>query len=74
MSMIKKSILTTVILALLGLTNIAYAQGVVITKDNFIHADSVRAYLKELAKTGNKVNILTPMRELTNAVLKMLLE
>ena len=33
--------------------------GVVITNDNFIHADSIRAYLKELDKAG-KVNVIRP--------------
>jgi len=66
MKIFKKSLLTVVTLALLGLTNAVYAKGVIITQENFIHADSVRAYLKELAKTDNKVNILTPMRALTN--------
>ncbi|SFV61253.1 hypothetical protein MNB_SV-10-1146 [hydrothermal vent metagenome] len=67
MKIFKKLLLTVVAVSLLGLTNMAYAKGVVVTKENFIHADSVRAYLKELAKTDNKVNVITPMRELTNA-------
>ncbi len=37
--------------------------GVVITNDNFIHADSIRAYFKELDKAG-KVNVIRPERNL----------
>ena len=44
----------------------AKADGVAITMDNFIHADSTRAYLKELANTGGKVNIVRPRRDITN--------
>jgi len=40
--------------------------GVVITLDNFIHADSTRAYLKELAFNGNKINSVRPTRERTD--------
>ncbi|MEA3323149.1 MAG: hypothetical protein U9Q12_02910, partial [Patescibacteria group bacterium] len=40
--------------------------GVVVTMDNFIHADSTRAYLKELANTGGRVNVIRPNRELAN--------
>jgi len=40
--------------------------GVVITNDNFIHADSIRAYLKELDKAG-KVNTIRPERNLITA-------
>ncbi|BCG62680.1 MAG: hypothetical protein methR_P0330 [Methyloprofundus sp.] len=39
--------------------------GVVITSENFIHADSVRAYLKEIAFTGS-VNKLRHLREVAN--------
>jgi hypothetical protein len=42
------------------------SNGVVITKDNFINADSTRAYLKELDKTG-KVNVIRPERNLITA-------
>jgi hypothetical protein len=40
--------------------------GVVINNENFIHADSTRAYLKELDKSG-KVNVIRPERELITA-------
>jgi hypothetical protein len=40
--------------------------GVVITNDNFIHADSIRAYEKELDKSG-KVNVIRPERNLITA-------
>jgi hypothetical protein len=70
MNTLKKSLLVTIIFALLGLTNI-YASdtknsGVVVTMDNFIHADSVRAYLKELDQADNKVNFIRPNRVFPN--------
>lgn len=37
--------------------------GMTISNENFIHADSIRAYLKELDKTG-KVNVIRPERNL----------
>jgi hypothetical protein len=37
-----------------------------VTMENFIHADSTRAYLKELAHTGGKVNVVRPNREFAN--------
>lgn len=40
--------------------------GVVVTMDNFIHADSTRAYLKELVNTGGKVNVIRPNRDRTD--------
>jgi len=40
--------------------------GVVVTNENFINADSARAYIKELSQTGGKVNVIRPVRELTN--------
>jgi len=67
MNRFKKSVLTTIAFALLGFTNIANANdGVVITQKNFIHADSTRAYLKELAVSGGKVNVIRPMRDFAN--------
>jgi len=39
---------------------------VVITNDNFIHADSTRAFFKELDQTNGKMNVVRPVRELTN--------
>jgi hypothetical protein len=70
MNTLKKSLLIPIIFALLGLTNI-YASdtkknGVVVTMDNFIHADSVRAYLKELDQANNKVNFIRPNRVFPN--------
>ena len=41
------------------------AKGIVITNDNFINADSVRAYLKEIAFSG-KVNTIRPLRVMAN--------
>lgn len=40
--------------------------GVVVTMDNFIHADSTRSYLKELANTGGKVNVVRHGRKRTD--------
>lgn len=40
--------------------------GVIITNENFIHADSTRAYLKELAATKGKVNVVRPLRPFAN--------
>ena len=59
MSILKKTLLG---LSILGLLTTANAKGVVITTENFIHADSARAYEKELAQSGGKVNVLRPMR------------
>ena len=70
MNMLKQSLLITTLFALLGLTNIYASEtknsGVVVTDENFIHADSIRAYLKELSKTDGKVNVMRPMREFAN--------
>ncbi len=41
------------------------ANGVVITNENFIHADSARAYLKEI-ELGGKVNTIRPIRVMAN--------
>ena len=71
MDTLKKSLLGIIFVALIGLTNMAYAtdtkKGVVVTDENFIHADSARAYLKELAKVDGKVNTIRPMREFANS-------
>ena len=40
--------------------------GVIITPDNFIQADSVRAFFKEIEQSKGKVNVVRPVRELTN--------
>ena len=60
--------------AIILLTILAFAtsiqakpNGVTVTLDNFIHADSTRAYLKELAQSNGKVNVIRRVRELTNA-------
>ena len=64
----KTTILGFMLLVFLG-SSIAQAKSsnVIVTPDNFIHADSTRAYLKELAQSNGKVNIVRPVRELTNA-------
>lgn len=63
----KKIILILVSLGLLGTLSVVSASGVVITPDNFIHADSVRAFKKEIEQSHGKVNVVRPVRELTNA-------
>ncbi len=40
--------------------------GVVVTNENFIHADSARAYIKEIGLAG-KVNTIRPLRVFVNA-------
>jgi hypothetical protein len=70
MNTLKKSLLTTIIFTLLGFTN-CYAtdtknNDVVVTQKNFIHADSVRAYLKELDQANNQVNFIRPNRVFPN--------
>ncbi len=70
----KKSIAAVLIVSALFLSSLTSSEalaeessnGVVITKDNFIHADSTRAYLKELDKAG-KVNVIRPERDLITA-------
>ncbi len=64
MNSLKKSLLGII---LFGLTSMLNANnGVVVNEDNFIHADSVRAYLKELATSEGKVNVIRPMRTFAN--------
>jgi hypothetical protein len=63
----KKIILILVSLGLLGTLSVISASGVVITPENFIHADSVRAFNKEIEQSQGKVNVVRPVRELTNA-------
>jgi len=65
-----KSLLITIFFALLGLTN-SYAtdikrNSIIVTEKNFIHADSIRAYLKELDQANNKVNFIRPNRIFPN--------
>jgi hypothetical protein len=43
------------------------SKGIVITPDNFIQADSTRAFFKEIDQSKGKVNVVRPVRELTNA-------
>ena len=73
----KTILLGIALLAALGAygtnANVARAQSVktdgkatVVTMDTFIHADSTRAYLKELAKNGNKVNVVRPEKGLAD--------
>jgi hypothetical protein len=45
----------------------AKSSDVAVTSENFIHADSTRAFLKELEQSKGKVNVVRPVRELTNA-------
>jgi len=70
MNSFKKIIIWMVALASLSAVLVASAaQGktaVAVTMDNFIHADSTRAYLKELAQSGNKVNVIRPNRDFPN--------
>jgi len=58
------------LLLLLSLSFTAFANesknGVQITNENFIHADSTRAYLKELSQTDNKVNVIRFARDFAN--------
>jgi hypothetical protein len=68
---LKRSLLGIIGLSLLGLITLAHAtetkdSGVVVTDENFIHADSTRAYLKELSITDGKVNVIRPLREFAN--------
>jgi len=66
---VKVSLFGIIILAILGLATTADAnsESVVITPDNFIHADSTRAFFKEIDQSKGEVNIVRPVRELTNA-------
>ncbi len=70
MNTLKKSLLITIVFAVLGLTNVHASdeknRGVTVTDKNFIHADSTRAYLKELAQANNKVNFIRPNRVFPN--------
>jgi len=70
MNTLKKSLLLTTIFALFGLINI-YASdvkksGIKVTNENFIHADSIRAYLKELDQANNRVNFIRSNRVFPN--------
>jgi len=66
---LRTSILWIMVLAILGFTSTIQAKSdsVTVTPDNFIHADTNRAYLKELDQSGGKVNVVRSVRELTNA-------
>ena len=71
--MIKKIIAGVMLLSAISLSLLSFnslakesKNGVVITNENFIHADSTRAFLKELAQNNNKVNVIRPVREFAN--------
>jgi len=66
---VKVSWFGIMLLATLGLVNTAAAKvdGAVITPENFIHADSTRAFFKELEQSKGKVNVIRPVREFTDA-------
>jgi len=66
---LRTSLLGIMVLAVLGFTTAieATAAGVAVTPDNFIHDDSTRAYLKEIAQSKGKVNVVRRTRTLTNA-------
>jgi hypothetical protein len=71
MNTLKQSLLGIIVVTLLGATG-TYASdtkknSLVVTDQNFIHADSIRAYKKELAKVGGKVNTIRPMRGFANS-------
>ena len=66
MTNLKKFTLTLVSLGLVGTLSVASAAGVVVTPDNFINADSTRAYKKELAQSDGKVNVLRRLRVFAN--------
>jgi len=65
---IKASLFGVILLAAFGLAvaDVGKTESIVITLDNFIHADSTRAYLKELAQANNKVNTIRPNRIFPN--------
>jgi len=65
----RTSMVGVILLATLGFTVTTQAkpENTTVTTDNFIHADSTRSYLKELEQSNGKVNVLRPVRELTNA-------
>jgi len=67
-SIVRLLLASTLLLSFLSLESFAEesAKGVVITNENFIHADSTRAFLKELAQSDNKVNVIRPVREFAN--------
>ena len=67
----KKSLIKIIFLTLISLSSIVSAKetsnsGIVVTMDNFIHADSTRAYLKELDQANNKVNFIRSNRIFPN--------
>lgn len=65
---LKIPLLGFMFLAAIGISSSIQAKtaGVAVTPDNFIHADSTRAFLKEIAASYGKVNHIRPVRELTN--------
>lgn len=65
--MMKKTLFGLLLIALFVDTSFAASsKKVKVTLDNFIKADSTRAYLKELAFNGNRVNFIRPTRERTD--------
>ena len=72
MSPLKKIATGMLVLVSLAIPLIASAEqskaadSVIVTMDNFIHADSTRAYLKELAQSKGKVNVIRPSRDYPN--------
>jgi hypothetical protein len=69
---LKTSLLGVMLLVILTTTTVVEAKqknkkGVAITSENFIHADSTRAYFKELDQSKGKVNVVRPARDLVNA-------
>ena len=65
---LKKSLYGFMLFAILALSVSVQAKSssVDVTLDNFIHAESTRAYLKELAQSNNKVNAIRPNRVFPN--------
>jgi len=67
MKLVSKIVFGLLIIALCGSSSFASStKKEIVTLENFIKADSTRAYLKELAFNGNKVNFIRPTRERTD--------
>ena len=72
MNSLKKAVTGIIVLASLSVSLITSTaqentnSGVVVTTENFIHADSTRAYLKELAQANDQVNTIRPNRAFPN--------
>jgi len=66
---LRTSLIGIMLLAILGGAATIHAKPssrVAVTLDHFIHADTTRAYIKELNQSKGKVNVVRPVRELTN--------